>query len=760
MMDPAKRCTFGSGSKSPEIGEDGVETRRIKRRERARELWRDRVLETPGGLQDLFDEIDADGSGEITYKELLRYFQLQGLTMLVEDGKATFDNLDQDGSNTVDFDEFETWITQDHSKAAIAQREEEKNKAAHQSTMGHSINDPGSFIGAKGGGMSKAGITNAYSSDRYASGKKITFGRKTSKAFGFKSNAEESFNAATLRRNNKRQQLRDTLRGRIFSPDQVEINYYEMLQGMGSDSDDDDDDDGIDDDGAGNSSKGVPFKVFKDFLRKEGLPLMYEDAEMILEEMDTNGDKHISLSELNDFFSRDHSKAGMTNAEKKKFNLEMDAHGHTNWCSGKAMTGHDRFTKDRKTAAAKPKVVLSLEQSLSRDQLRLQALSTDSRVSSNAKTKLAEMKGLVYPLLQEPEQSRYRVCLRPGGDEGGDGFVDGDEGRGRFVDGDEGGDGGGSPARGGASTDSYSKRKAHCYSQTYPIQQSLHQHVDHERYSAFTRHSHHPAVSPRQRRRRWQESLRKGEEEGSAMVRHEGRVRVEVLNKSAERRLILKSRSAGTASRQQEVKSPTPNQVVSPKGRQLQQSSSFSEFFSAREGGTYGHGNYTPYGSAKRSQYTLQPGTANYGTATSGTASPSSVAASSFTLTPEPSPTRAGGASSQYKAKKLSEEMKVFRGRQWVDMASNTKTYMRPHDTLPYNYSDLGKGLGATKGCNGHIVEHNGHTVGAWSCLLDGTDKAAAADERTGKPQEAWERRQREQGRTEEVTFRRRAWGC
>jgi Ca2+-binding EF-hand superfamily protein len=720
-MDPSKRCTFGSGKKlsQEDIGDDSKERRRLQRREQSRQLWRERVMETPGELQALFEEIDADGSGSITYKELLRYFQLQGLEMLVEDGKATFDALDKDGSSTVDFDEFEAWITQDHSKAAIARQEKLKYDSEVTSGLSHS-DEPAQFVGASAGGMAKSGATNQFSADRYASGKVVTFGRKTSRAFGFKSHAESSFNAATMRRNLKRQQLRDTLRDRLFSGDQIEEKFQEMLQDAKDDSDDEEEHDGGEGgDGDDHAEEGVPFEVFKNYLRKNGLPLMYEDADLILEEMDSNGDKQISLEELEEFFLRDHSKAGMSHSEKKKYELEMDAHGHVNWGSGKPMTGHDSFVKAKERAAAKPKRVLSREQSASREQLLLQMLSTDSKIAHIATEKLAELAKFerLSPTPQQQQQQQqlqqqqqqHKASSPSRSSPSADGFADDIDNSGETAQ-----------AR---------RSPTPAYSQTYPLRQSPQRGV-HRSYSASARMSQ----SQRQQQMRQQEEDGCEDGEDWSVIRHEASVRVSVLNRSAERRQFLVERSGRASPPQHKAASPkstwtksTWTATNSSPRKRLEHScsSSYSMYFSERQVGNYGHGRHAKYG-------IIRP----------GSSSPSSVATSSLAL----SPSRTGAASKQYKAKKISDEMKVFRRRQWAEMPPDAKTYMYPHDTLPYKYAEQ---------------------KGAWSCLLDGTSDGGSPrslSSPTGSPvssltahQQPWRKERAQGGQSGSAV--RSAWG-
>lgn len=65
-------------------------------------------------IQKLYNELDEDGDGLVSYKEFSRGMGRLGLGFLVEDGKHLFSQIDVDNSGSLDFKEtkqFSPWIT-------------------------------------------------------------------------------------------------------------------------------------------------------------------------------------------------------------------------------------------------------------------------------------------------------------------------------------------------------------------------------------------------------------------------------------------------------------------------------------------------------------------------------------------------------------------------------------------------------------------------------------------------------------------------
>jgi Ca2+-binding EF-hand superfamily protein len=83
----------------------------LKNRQRLREVFAERACK-PGGIQALFDFIDTDRSGEISLKEFKVVLARMGLTYMLEDSEDLFKELDRDGSQEIDLKELHWFINQ------------------------------------------------------------------------------------------------------------------------------------------------------------------------------------------------------------------------------------------------------------------------------------------------------------------------------------------------------------------------------------------------------------------------------------------------------------------------------------------------------------------------------------------------------------------------------------------------------------------------------------------------------------------------
>jgi hypothetical protein len=86
------------------------ETRRLANLDRARKNWVLHLLSNgAANLKRIFDEIDVDKSEGIDQCELMRYFQKKGKSPLIEDSKHLFDEIDANGDGEISFEELRLW---------------------------------------------------------------------------------------------------------------------------------------------------------------------------------------------------------------------------------------------------------------------------------------------------------------------------------------------------------------------------------------------------------------------------------------------------------------------------------------------------------------------------------------------------------------------------------------------------------------------------------------------------------------------------
>jgi len=103
-----------------------------------------------GDVDEVFDQIDKDGNGELDREELGELFQLIGLDFSPQRVDALFAQLDQDNDGVIDKDEFSRWY--ETSKDSIDQRKK-KNRASFGGKIWNFLHEHGSLIHVGGVGI-------------------------------------------------------------------------------------------------------------------------------------------------------------------------------------------------------------------------------------------------------------------------------------------------------------------------------------------------------------------------------------------------------------------------------------------------------------------------------------------------------------------------------------------------------------------------------------------------------------------------------
>jgi hypothetical protein len=109
-----------------------AEARRKEKMATAREKWISEMLADDGkALAKIFKAIDTDRSGTLSQKELFRYFDKTGKSALLEESKHLFQEMDADGDGEITIDELMTWLKMDHGVENDKKKSEEKRRASH-----------------------------------------------------------------------------------------------------------------------------------------------------------------------------------------------------------------------------------------------------------------------------------------------------------------------------------------------------------------------------------------------------------------------------------------------------------------------------------------------------------------------------------------------------------------------------------------------------------------------------------------------------
>jgi hypothetical protein len=81
-------------------------------RENARKVMSEKLL-SMGRLQDIIDEIDDDGNGDVSFVEFASWLDKQGLSMMHQDSKDLMAQIDTNGDGILQLDELEAFLKAD-----------------------------------------------------------------------------------------------------------------------------------------------------------------------------------------------------------------------------------------------------------------------------------------------------------------------------------------------------------------------------------------------------------------------------------------------------------------------------------------------------------------------------------------------------------------------------------------------------------------------------------------------------------------------
>lgn len=277
------------------IDEDHVERRKIIKRETVRRRIADGLLER-GTINEIFNKIDADGSGDVDIAELVTALGKMGLSIVTQDADDLLLEIDADGDGKISFGEFEAFMKSDQTSSKVKSFDVKlQQRRRNQQTSQVAINDSVSSAVSFG---KQADQTMQSDYNNMTNGKPMPPARRTSFALGHDVKRESFYAEREFRRVEKREQVRKTLSSRLAQEGGVSKLFAKI------DSD---------------KSGDISVKEMKRSLDKMGLSIMHQDSEAIINAMDSDNSGKVSEVEFTQFLGSDHQKA-MKEAEQQALN--------------------------------------------------------------------------------------------------------------------------------------------------------------------------------------------------------------------------------------------------------------------------------------------------------------------------------------------------------------------------------------------------------------------------------------------------------
>jgi Ca2+-binding EF-hand superfamily protein len=280
---------------------DHVERRKIAKRELVRKRIANDLL-LKGSIQQIFNTIDADGSGGVNIDELIRAFGKMNLSVMTKDAEDLMKAIDSDGDGQISFCEFETFMKTDLTSSKVNNFDAKIREKRREQQLSYS-KDEALSCASSFGNKSDTVMQSAY--NNMANGKPMPRARRTSFALGHDTRRESMYAESEVRKIKQREQVRKTLTSRLIQ----EGGLHKLFDAIDADK-----------------SGDLTVKELKRFLDMKGMSIMHQDSRALLESMDTDMNGKIDKQEFEAYFSEDHT-AMQDRAEK---NAIADALIHKN----------------------------------------------------------------------------------------------------------------------------------------------------------------------------------------------------------------------------------------------------------------------------------------------------------------------------------------------------------------------------------------------------------------------------------------------